>query len=112
MEMICHLDEDIFSLVKDGIKDVEVRVNDEKRRKLSIGDNVVFLNRGNESETLSTTITSLDYYDNFESLVKNYSIERMYKEGLSKEDFIKLLERFYTKEEQEEYGVVALVLKK
>ena len=112
MEMICHLDEDIYSLVDKGIKDVEVRVNDEKRRKLNIGDNVIFINRGNENETLTTTILSLDYYDNFEELVRHYDIERMYTKDITKEDFVKLLERFYTKEEQEEYGVVALVLKK
>ena len=33
MEMIVHLDEDIFEVVQKGIKNVEVRVNDEKRRK-------------------------------------------------------------------------------
>ena len=36
MEMIFHLDSDIFDIVSSKDKDVEIRLNDEKRRKLNI----------------------------------------------------------------------------
>ena len=41
--MTIHLDEDVFKVVKYGTKNIEVRVNDEKRRKLKIGDSITFL---------------------------------------------------------------------
>ena len=36
MEMIVHLHPEVFEIVKSGVKDVEARVYDEKRRKLKI----------------------------------------------------------------------------
>ena len=45
MEMIVHLHPEVFEIVKSGVKDVEARVYDEKRRKLKIGDTLVFLKR-------------------------------------------------------------------
>lgn len=104
----CHLDEDVFEVVRLGIKNVEVRVNDLKRRKMKVGDEIVFLKRPLEEEKIITKITALKVYDNFNKLVKDYDIERLYLSSFTKEDFIKLLSRFYSKEEQDEYGVVAI----
>ena len=42
MEMKFHLHSDVFDIVKDGKKDIEVRLNDEKRRCLNIGDTLIF----------------------------------------------------------------------
>ena len=48
--MIVHLHKEIFDIVKDGVKDVEIRLNDEKRKRLSVGDTLIFINRGDENE--------------------------------------------------------------
>ena len=45
MEMNIHLDSDIFDIVKNKSKDVEIRLNDLKRRKLNVGDTLIFLKR-------------------------------------------------------------------
>lgn len=108
----CHLDEDIFEVVKKGIKNVEVRVNDEKRRSMKIGDEIVFLKRPLEEEKIFAKIIDLKTYGNFKELVKDYSIERLYLSDFTKEEFVKLLGRFYTDEEQEKYGVVAIEFEK
>ena len=36
MEMKVHLHKEVFDIVKDGIKDVEVRLNDEKRTQTGL----------------------------------------------------------------------------
>ena len=108
----CHLDEDVFEVVKLGIKNVEVRVNDEKRRKMKIGDEIVFFKRTLEEEKIVTKITNLRLFNNFDELVKEYNIERLYLDTFSKEEFVKLLGRFYSIEEQEKYGVVAIEFEK
>lgn len=110
--MTIHLDDDIFAIVKNGNKNVEVRVNDEKRRKLKIGDEITFLKGPNENEQTKAIVTNLEYYTNFEELVKHYTIEQLYLKEYTKEDFVKLLEIFYSKEEQEEFGVVAITFAK
>ena len=104
----CHLDEDVLEVVKKGIKNVEVRVYDEKRRKMKIGDEIVFLKRPLEEEKIVTRIVDLKVFKDFNELVNNYDIKRLYLDTFSKEEFINLLGRFYSKEEQEKYGVVAI----
>lgn len=104
----CHLDEDVFEVVKNGIKNVEVRVYDEKRRSMKIGDEIIFLKRPLEEEKIITRIKCLKKFKNFTELVKNYDIERLYLKTFTKEMFIDLLGRFYSDEEQEKYGVVAI----
>ena len=110
--MIIHLDEDIFEVVKNGTKNIECRLNDEKRRQLKIGDKLIFLKRPDDIETIETNIEDLKYYDNFSDMMNDYTIEEVYKEGYSKEEFLKLLERFYTEDDQKQYGVVAIEFKK
>ena len=109
MEMKVHLHSDVFEIVKKGKKDIEVRVNDEKRRKLNIGDTLIFLKRPLDDEYIVKTVKALEYYDNFEEVVDHYEMERIYLAGYTKQEYLKEMSRFYTKEEQAHYGVVAII---
>lgn len=110
--MNIHLNDDIFNIVLNGTKTVECRLNDEKRRNLHVGDKLIFLKKSNEDEKIESIVTELKYYKDFQELIENYSIEEVYLKECSKEDFINLINKFYTKEEQEQYGVVAIRFKK
>ena len=110
--MVSHLETDIFDLFKNGKKDIEVRVNDEKRRNIKIGDKITFLKRPDEIEKLETTVVDLKYYSNFKELVDFYDIERLYYPNYTKEKYLNDLGKFYSKEEQIEYGVVAIIVEK
>ena len=112
MEMIIHLDSDVFDVVKNGKKDIEVRVNDLKRRKLNVGDTLIFLKRPNDDEKIKAEVMKLDYYDTFNSLVNNYEMERLYLDKFTKDEWLNLMERFYTIDEQKLWGVVAITFKK
>lgn len=112
MEMKVHLHSDVFDIVLNGSKDIEVRVNDEKRRQLKVGDTLVFLRRPFEEERIVAKVIGLEYYDCFETLVKHYDMKRIYLEGYTEEAYLKEMARFYTREEQEEYGVVAILFEK
>lgn len=112
MEMKVHLHEDVFEIVKNGVKDIEVRVNDEKRRKLHIGDTLIFLKRPLEEEQIRATVTGLEYYSNFAELVKHYDMKRIYLSNYTEDMYLKEMSRFYTDAEQHEYGVVAIIFKK
>ena len=103
-----RLDPDIFEVVKNGTKRVEVRLYDEKRKKMNIGDELVFFKRPLEEEKLVTVITNLKRFKAIEELLSNYQMKDIYIDGTKKDDFIKLLGRFYSKEEQENYGIVAI----
>ncbi|MCI8461045.1 MAG: ASCH domain-containing protein [Bacilli bacterium] len=109
MEMKVHLHPDVFDIVSDGVKDIEVRVNDLKRRKLSVGDTLVFLKRPDEVEKIEKKVKALEYYDSFLELVDHYDMKRIYLDGYTKEMYLKEMHRFYTEEEEKEWGVVAII---
>ena len=112
MEMIVHLDADIFDVVLSGTKCIEGRVNDEKRQKLKIGDKLIFLKRPDDKEKIEAIVEELKYYKDFKELIKDYSIEEVYLSGYSKEYYVELLKCFYSDSEVEKYGVVAIKFKK
>ena len=103
-----RLDEDIFEIVKNGTKRVEVRLYDEKRELMKIGDTLTFYKRPLLEEKINTKIIGLKKFNNINDLLNKYEMKEIYVEGFSKEEFIKLLERFYSKEEQEKYGFIAI----
>lgn len=112
MEMIIHLDSDVFETVDKGFKNVEGRVNDEKRRKLKIGDKLIFLKRPDEVEYIEAIVEDLVYYKDFNEMIKDYSMKEIYLEEYSKDDYINLIKRFYSDEEINKYGVVAIKFRK
>lgn len=111
MEMIVHLHPLVFDIVLNKDKDVEIRVNDEKRRKLNIGDTLVFLKRDNEEEKITAKVTNLVYFNNFLEVTDYYDMKRIYLEDTTKEDYINLMKQFYNDEEVNKYGVVAIEFK-
>lgn len=106
--MIIHLDEDIFNVVKNGTKTVEVRLYDEKRKNIKVGDKLTFLKRPLDLETIDVVVTKLEVFDSFNSLVDKYDMKDIYLENASREEYLKLMERFYSKEDEMKYGVLAI----
>ena len=112
MEMIIHLDADVFETVDKGFKNVEGRVNDEKRQKLKVGDKLIFLKRPDDKEKVEAIVEELAYYKDFQEMIKNYTMKEIYLEEYSKDYYIDLIKRFYSNEEINKYGVVAIKFKK
>lgn len=71
MEMIGHLHPEVFDIVLNKIKDVEVRVNDLKRRNLNIGDTLIFLKRSEEKDQIKAKVVNLVYFNNFKEVVNH-----------------------------------------
>lgn len=103
-----RLDEDIFYIVKNGTKRVEVRLNDKKRELMKVGNTLTFYKRPLLDEKINTKITNLCRFKTIEELLNKYQMKEIYVDGFNKEEFVELLNRFYTKEEQEKYGFVAI----
>ena len=106
--MTIHLDSDLFEIVKRGTKNIEARVNDEKRKRLKIGDRITILKRPEDIEQITAIIEDLIYYDNFVDLVADYTIEELYLNKYTKEEYLDLLKKFYSDEEIKQYGTVAI----
>ncbi len=108
MEMIVHLHPEIFELVREGTKDVEVRVYDEKRRQLKVGDTLLFLKRPDDKEKIRVEVTNIALYSDFREVTYAYPMERIYMKDTTQDDYLALMGQFYKPEEVLENGVVAL----
>lgn len=56
-----------FAQIRAGEKTVELRLNDEKRRAVRVGDTITFTQIGT-GETLTVTVTALHPYESFADL--------------------------------------------
>lgn len=104
-----NLNNEPFLSIKSGLKTVEMRLYDEKRKILKKGDFVNFRNR-ETGELLLTEIVDLKRFNNFEEIYKNYDkIVLGYKENqeAKPEDMLE----YYSKEKQSKYGVLAIEIK-
>jgi len=103
-----RLDEDIFEIVKNGTKRVEIRLLDKKRELMKVGNILTFYKRPLLEEKITTRITRLQSFKTIEDLLNKYEMKEIYIDGFSKEKFITLISKFYSEEEQEKYGFVAI----
>lgn len=108
MEMIVHLHPEVFDIVKEGVKDVEIRVNDLKRRKLQVGDTLIFLKRPEEKEQIKGVVKKLTYFSNFNEVVEYYEMKRIYLDNISKDEYLSIMNKFYSDDEVSKYGVVGI----
>ena len=99
-----------FMNIKNGTKTIELRLNDEKRQLLKIKDLIEFTNR-ETLEQMLVEIKNLYHYPSFEELYNHFDKVAMgYKED--EEANPKDMEEYYSKEEQEKYGVLGIEIKK
>ena len=60
---IMKLESEFFDKVKSGEKFYEVRLYDEKRRKIAVGDTIKFVNSKNITDILCVTVVDLFVFD-------------------------------------------------
>ena len=109
MKYKMNLNNTPFNNIKAGTKTIEMRLNDEKRQLLKEKDLIEFTNR-TTSETILVEIVKLHKYSNFDELYNHFDKVAL---GYNKDDIAnsKDMERYYSKEEQEKYGVVGIEVK-
>lgn len=96
-----------FKAIKNEEKDIEVRLNDEKRQLINIGDTIVFTHI-DTGEELKTIVTNLYKYNTFEELFNTFDHKRF---GVKDSDDSSIMDNFYTKEDQKKYGAVGIEIK-
>jgi len=98
-----------FRQIKSGEKDIELRIFDEKRKKLNIGDDIVF-RYVNTRETATCQIIDLVHRDTFSEIIDNGT--KKVRSGFKENDDIdSLMSMYYSRDETTKPGVVGIVLK-
>ena len=97
-----------FSFIKYGTKRIELRLYDEKRRNIELGDKIVFRKEPELKEVVEATVVGLLKYNSFKKLFEDFDISLLADKSMTKEELLEVLEEFYTVEKQEEFGVLGM----
>ena len=97
-----------FEMISSGRKTIELRLNDEKRQAIVIGDEIEFTNNS-DGRKLIVKVKNIYKFPNFEELYKDLPLEKC---GYSKDELSQAkaadMEIYYSKEKQEQYGVLGI----
>lgn len=102
------LNEEPLNMIKEGNKKIELRLFDDKRRALQIGDKIIFTNINNENDKLAVTITSLYRSVSFKELFQDISLEKCGFYGMTIEDAVNRMRKFYSEEKEKQLGVLGI----
>ncbi len=112
MNHILKLQPKYFDYINKGTKRIELRLFDEKRQLINIGDTITFQKEPELKAEMNVKVIGLLRYNTFEELFNDFSIEIMADREMTKEELLDVLEEFYTKEKQKQYGVIGIRIEK
>lgn len=106
---IMNLNPSPFEMIQEGNKTIELRLYDEKRKLISVGDVITFTNTADSDDTLCVKVIDLYIFNSFDELYKSVPLMEC---GYTKENIDTAspcdMEKYYSKEMQQRYGVVAI----
>ena len=102
-----NLQPKFFNFIKHGTKRIELRLFDEKRQQIQLGDMIEF---SNGSENLQAEVIGLLRYDSFPALFEDFDIKILTDASMTKSELLATLGEFYPPEAQAKYGVVGKLI--
>ena len=109
MKHTMKLNDAPYAMIKSGRKTIELRLYDEKRQAIAVGDEIEFCHRADPTAALLCRVVALHRFASFEELYKmlplikcGYTVEKV--AAASAAD----MELYYSKEEQAAYGVIGI----
>lgn len=100
-----NIQEPYLSLILSGKKIVEGRLNKGKFAKIKIGDIILI-------ETIDYEVVAMNNYPTFKDMIVKEGLENVIPDKKSIKDAVNVYYKFYTKQQEQEYGVVAIQIKK
>lgn len=98
-----------FSMIRSGQKTIELRLNDEKRRQVKVGDFIEFTSTEQPEEKMQVRVTALHRFRSFAELYEHLPLLQC---GYTEEELAHAdpadMEAYYSGEEQEKYGVLGI----
>ena len=95
--------------IRTGNKTIELRLNDEKRKQISVGDTIKFINTEDSNDTLRVKVVDLFLFSSFAELYDNLPLLNCgYNEDNINTASPDNMEMYYSREKQNKYGVVGI----
>ena len=101
-----------FDRIKSGKKRIEIRLYDEKRQSLNLGDIITFSKLPYLNDELSVEVIGLLRYRTFQDLVDDFPMSHFgYSGDHDKRAFVESIYQIYSKEDEQKYGVLGIRIK-
>lgn len=101
-----------FNYIQNGTKKIELRLYDEKRSIINLGDEIEFLKEPELTEKMKVKVIGLLRYNSFNDLFNDFRIEDLADNSMTKKELLSVLQEFYTPEKQKRYGVLGIRIEK
>jgi len=106
--VIMSVGKNYFDMLRCGTKKYELRLLDEKRKKINVGDIIYFKKEAINGGYLKTKIVSIDYQKSFLDVYGKYPTQDLGFKDMDLIDFLGTMSDIYKPEEEKELGVVVL----
>lgn len=100
-----------YTKLKNGTKTIELRLYDEKRQRIKLGDDIEFCNAENAEDKILTEVIALYKAKNFKELCDMIDIKKAGFLGTPKE-LQQTMTEFYPITEQQKFGVLGIEVKR
>ena len=102
------LNEYNFNLILNGKKTAEVRLLDNKRKKVKIGDEIVFIYIEDMNQKIYVTVTDIIYTSSFKEVPIKIGFGRLGFMSHNTKEYVEYMYNFYSPQQERELGVVVL----
>lgn len=100
---------DPFKMIKSGKKKIEMRLYDEKRKLIKVGDLIEFRNVDSD-EIIKVRVVNLYRFDSFKELYNSFDKKMLGYDNDDDGSYMDM-EKYYSYEEQGRYGVLGIEIK-
>ena len=106
-----HLEPKAYARMEDEKKTIELRLYDEKRRRIQVGDVIRFESTDDETDVLFAWVTGMRFFASFDELYAALPLTACgYAPEAAKTASPRDMDRYYSPEAQRQWGVVGIEL--
>lgn len=102
-----HRQEPYYTYVEEGKKVIEVRLRKGKYAEVKAGDTIE-VQKADESESFEVKVIDVQYYKSFKEMAGKENFKEIIPDAKDINDVVAACRKFYTEEQEKEYGVVAV----
>lgn len=101
-----------FEMIASGEKTIELRLNDEKRQQIKVGDSIVFQKTSDPNEQITADVVRFHKFNSFLELYEALPLDKCgYLPDELDSASYKDMEEYYSAEKQAQYGVLGIEIK-
>lgn len=100
-----------FNNIISGIKTIELRLNDEKRKLINIGDKIRFSLIDGLNQSIETVVVNLHRFNSFKELFSTQLFDKCGWGELTVEEAVEKMKQYYTETEERNYGVIGIEIR-